>query len=86
MLCYTVSETGMHFGVTAVSTITALLMEAVSTSETSVNFYKTTWHIIPEDSHLPSVEFSGFLNSLHCHRNLQSGTADKELKQECHQG
>jgi hypothetical protein len=31
---------------------TALMMEAVSTSETSVNFYQTTWRNIPEDSHL----------------------------------
>jgi hypothetical protein len=31
----------------------ALMMEAVSTSETSVNFYETTWRNIPEDSHLP---------------------------------
>jgi hypothetical protein len=30
----------------------ALMMEAASTSETSVNFYKTTWHYNPEDSHL----------------------------------
>jgi hypothetical protein len=28
------------------------MMEAGSTSETSVNFYKTTWRKIPEDSHL----------------------------------
>jgi hypothetical protein len=27
-------------------------MEAVSTSETSVNFYQTTQHNIPEESHL----------------------------------
>jgi hypothetical protein len=27
-------------------------MEAESMSETSVNFYHTTRHIIPEDSHL----------------------------------
>jgi hypothetical protein len=32
--------------------ITAVMMEAVSTSETSVNFYETTRHNIPEDSHL----------------------------------
>jgi hypothetical protein len=32
--------------------IIALMMEAVSTSETSVNFYQATWHNIPEDSHL----------------------------------
>jgi hypothetical protein len=30
----------------------ALKMEAVSTSETSVNLYEITWHNIPEDSHL----------------------------------
>jgi hypothetical protein len=30
----------------------ALMMDAASTSETSVNFYKTTRHNIPEDSHL----------------------------------
>jgi hypothetical protein len=31
---------------------TQLLMEAVSTSETSVNLYETTRRDIPEDSHL----------------------------------
>jgi hypothetical protein len=30
----------------------ALMMEAVSISETSVNFYETTRRNIPEDSHL----------------------------------
>jgi len=31
-----------------------LMMEAVSTSETSVNFYQTTtWCNVPENSHLP---------------------------------
>jgi hypothetical protein len=28
------------------------LMEAARTSETLVNFYQTTWHYNPEDSHL----------------------------------
>jgi hypothetical protein len=28
------------------------MMEAASTSETSVNFYQTTWRNNPEDSHL----------------------------------
>jgi hypothetical protein len=28
------------------------MMEAVSTSETSANFYEITWRNIPEDSHL----------------------------------
>jgi hypothetical protein len=32
--------------------ITTLMMEAASTSETSVNFYQTTWRFNPEDSHL----------------------------------
>jgi hypothetical protein len=30
----------------------ALMMEAASTSETSVNFYQTTWRNNPEHSHL----------------------------------
>jgi hypothetical protein len=30
----------------------ALMMEAARTSETLVNFYQTTWHYKPEDSHL----------------------------------
>jgi hypothetical protein len=33
-------------------TLIALMMEAVSTSETSINFYQTTIRNIPEDSHL----------------------------------
>jgi hypothetical protein len=28
------------------------MMEAVHTCETSANFYKTTWHNIPEGCHL----------------------------------
>jgi hypothetical protein len=32
--------------------IIALMMEAVSTSEMSVNFYETTRRNIPEDGHL----------------------------------
>jgi hypothetical protein len=30
----------------------AVMMEAVSTSKTSVNFYQITWRKVPEDSHL----------------------------------
>jgi hypothetical protein len=30
----------------------ALMMEAISTSETSINFYETTRRNIPEDGHL----------------------------------
>jgi hypothetical protein len=33
----------------------ALTMEAASASETSVNFYQTTWHNIPEASHLQNI-------------------------------
>jgi hypothetical protein len=32
--------------------VIALMMEAVRTSETSVNLYQTTRHNIPDDSHL----------------------------------
>jgi hypothetical protein len=34
--------------------VIALIMEAVSTFETSVNLYQTTQRNIPEDSHLPN--------------------------------
>jgi hypothetical protein len=30
----------------------SLMMEAARTSETLVNFYQTTWHYNPEDSHV----------------------------------
>jgi hypothetical protein len=30
----------------------ALMMEAASTSEMLINFYQTTWHYNPHDSHL----------------------------------
>jgi hypothetical protein len=33
------------------------MMEAVSTSETSVNFYQTTRRNIPEDSYLQDKQF-----------------------------
>jgi hypothetical protein len=33
------------------------MMEAVSTSETSVNFYETARRNIPEDSHLQNLWF-----------------------------
>jgi hypothetical protein len=32
--------------------LTALMMDAESTSESSVRFYQTTWRNVPEDSHL----------------------------------
>jgi hypothetical protein len=37
---------------TATIILITLMMEAVSTSETLVNFYQTTERNIPEDSHL----------------------------------
>jgi hypothetical protein len=37
------------------SALIALMMKAISTSETSVNFYRTTRRNIPEDSHLHAV-------------------------------
>jgi hypothetical protein len=37
-----------------------LLMEAASTSETSVNFYETTRRNIPEDSHLHKIPVPWF--------------------------
>jgi hypothetical protein len=39
----------------------ALMMDAASTSETSVNFYQTTQCNIPQDSHLQT----------YCHENLK---------------
>jgi hypothetical protein len=40
----------------------ALMMEAASTSEMSVNFYQTAWRNNPEDSHLYTC----------CHENIKS--------------
>jgi hypothetical protein len=40
------------------SLITALMMEAVRTSETSVNIYLTTRRYIPEDSKLQTETFT----------------------------
>jgi hypothetical protein len=38
--------------VASIRAITAMMMDAVSTSETSVNFHQTTRRYNPEDSHL----------------------------------
>jgi hypothetical protein len=40
-------EVYQHFRVLA-----TLIMEAARTSEMLINFYQTTWHYNPEDSHL----------------------------------
>jgi hypothetical protein len=45
--------------------ISALMIEAVSTSETPVTFYDTTWRNIPGDSHLLSEQFH--LSTSHKH-------------------
>jgi hypothetical protein len=36
--------------VLAASIIIAFMIDAVSTTETSVNSYNTTWRVVPEDS------------------------------------
>jgi hypothetical protein len=50
----------MHHGTYDKSEIQliAVMMEAVITSETSVNFYHTTWHSIPEDGRI-EINFIG---------------------------
>jgi hypothetical protein len=45
----------------AVLWLIILMMEAASTSEMSANFYQTTYHYNPEDTHLHT----------HCHENLK---------------
>jgi hypothetical protein len=44
----------------------ALMMEAASTSEMSINFYQTTWHNNPEDSHLHSHCCEDLNLTIHC--------------------
>jgi hypothetical protein len=46
----------------ACSCIITLMMEAVSTSETLVNFYEITRHNIPEDYHLKGTDHLGELD------------------------
>jgi hypothetical protein len=52
-----------------VSKLIALLMEAASTSETSVNFYQTTLCNNPEDSHLHTRRCKNLKSH---HKNLDS--------------
>jgi hypothetical protein len=40
------------------ASIIALMMEAVSTSETLANFYETTRRIVPENGHLQKLKAS----------------------------
>jgi hypothetical protein len=44
--------------------IRALMMEAATTSEMLVNFYQTTWHYNPEDSHLRTLLMKIITNNL----------------------
>jgi hypothetical protein len=44
-----------HFSIAHRRILNALMMEAASTSETSVNFYQSTRRNIPEDSHLSTT-------------------------------
>jgi hypothetical protein len=46
------SDVAVVFGASIIRTLIALMMEAASTPETSVNFYQTTQCNNPEDSHL----------------------------------
>jgi hypothetical protein len=48
--------------VLATSIITAMVMEAANTSETSVNYYQTTRRNNPEDSHLHFIVCFGKLS------------------------
>jgi hypothetical protein len=56
------------------ASIIALMMEAASTSETLVNFYKTTRLCNPEDSHL----HTRLRENLKSHDNEPSGTMKLE--------
>jgi hypothetical protein len=49
----------------AVFWVALLMMEAVRTSETLVNFYQTTWCDNPEDSHLHHIRVLILLCFLH---------------------
>jgi hypothetical protein len=55
----------------------ALVMEAVSTSETSVNFYETTRRNIPKDSHLHIRRCENLKSNFEniCHRVIQTKSA-----------
>jgi hypothetical protein len=44
----------------------ALMMEAVSSSETLVSIYQTSWFNIPEDSHLHTRRRENLKSHLKC--------------------
>jgi hypothetical protein len=48
------------------------MMEAASTSETSVKFYQTTQRYNPEDSHLQTHRRENFNSNKYCNNSLRS--------------
>jgi hypothetical protein len=71
----------LHFSPAIIRAI-ALMIEVVITSETSVNFYKTIWHNIPEDNH-PQTRHRYNLKSdrmKHCYRVLIWTSDGRKLK------
>jgi hypothetical protein len=59
----------------------ALMMEAASTSETSVSFYQTTWSNIPEDSHLSIVELTPRIWTCSCSKLNETCRRKKRLEE-----
>jgi hypothetical protein len=49
-----------------IDALIALMMEAVSTSETSVSFYQTTLRYIPEDSHFHTRRHENLISHQEC--------------------
>jgi hypothetical protein len=60
--------------VSIIKIIIILMMEAISTSEMSVNFYQSTWCNIPEDNDLHT----------HCCENLKSHRENLIFRSACH--
>jgi hypothetical protein len=54
------------------------MMEAASTSESSVNFCQTTWHNIPEDSY--HLDFGCFQSRVLATIGVTRGFGDHDLK------
>jgi DNA relaxase NicK len=79
-----------HSIFTHTSSLIALMMEAASTSETSVNFYHTTRRCNPQDSHLHSLTHSNNNNNVcvnlrecSCSLKCRRGTEFCRLFQSC---
>jgi hypothetical protein len=77
ILCSLVEVYRRFSGMVADSIIRAM-MEAASTSETSVNFYRTTQRYSPEDSHLRnSIQFSSLIKVF---TNIKQISGRKRIK------